>query len=203
MVSLIDCIYYSWGDLNLTVSTPRALTLTVLTVSMPRNNREKRISSKILMNVVSDFGFFFYGMRFCHEKTARKNGRLGTPHRNPAESLLFLKVLNSRLSLIAANQVLKWLNSIPFCIEFNNWATNDWIWTTLHYLRPCWTNLDQLEPFWDLFWTICDVFWHDFTSSWIVSGSFGSFHNMLVTNLGCLKPFIIVWWLIINYFALF
>ena len=112
--------YDSWGDLNLTVSTPRALTLTVLTVSMPRNNREKRISSKILMNVVSDFGFFFYGMRFCHEKTARKNGRLGTPHRNPAESLLFLKVLNSRLSLIAANQVLKWLNSIPFCVEFNN-----------------------------------------------------------------------------------
>ena len=69
----------------------RALNLTVSTVSRPLNNREKRISAKILMNVVSDFGFFFYGMRYCHEKTGRKDGRLGTPHRKPAENLLFLR----------------------------------------------------------------------------------------------------------------
>ena len=81
----------SWEDLNLTVSMPRALNLTVSTVSRPLNNREKRISAKILMNVVSDFGFFFYGMRYCHEKTGRKDGRLGTPHRKPAENLLFLR----------------------------------------------------------------------------------------------------------------
>ena len=53
----------SWGDLKLVISMPRALKLALLTLSTPlqqqRNKGKKYITSKISMNVVFNFGFFF------------------------------------------------------------------------------------------------------------------------------------------------
>ena len=58
----------SWGDLKLVISIPRALKLALLTLSMPlqqqRNKGKKYITSKILRNVVFNFGFFFFAMRY-------------------------------------------------------------------------------------------------------------------------------------------
>ena len=54
------------------------------------NNRGKRIPLKFLMNVVSDFGFFFFAFRSCHEKAGRKNGRLPSLHRKAVKKKFFL-----------------------------------------------------------------------------------------------------------------
>ena len=107
------------------------------------------------MNVVFNFGFFFYAMRYCCDKTLRKNGRLGTPHPKPAEGLLLLRHWNQ-----------------DHGIEFNALLLTNWVieqqmivygvlWTIGARFGQCWSILDWLEPFWDYIWPIWDIFWHD------------------------------------------
>ena len=133
------CAYDSWDDLKLVISIPRALNLALLTLSTPqpqqRNKGKKYTSSKISMNVHFDFGFFFYAMRCCCDKTLRKNGRHGTPHPKPADGLLLLRRWNQDQG-IEFNAFFLWIEQQM--IDFGLLSTNG---TTLDCFQPSGTIL--------------------------------------------------------------
>ena len=139
LVEVVLMAHYSWDDLKLVISTPRALKLALLTLSTPRpqqrNKGKKYTSSKISMNVHFDFGFSFYAMRCCCDKTLRKNGRLGTPHPKPAEGLLLLRRWNQDQG-IEFNAFFLWIEQQM--IDFGLLSTNG---TTLDCFQPSGTIL--------------------------------------------------------------
>ena len=117
----------------------RALNLTLLTLStlqpQQRNKGKKYTSSKISMNVHFDFGFSFYAMRCCCDKTLRKNGRHGTPHPKPADGLLLLRRWNQDQG-IEFNGFFLWIEQQM--IDFGLLST---IGTTLDCFQPSGTIL--------------------------------------------------------------
>ena len=146
-----------------------------------RNKGEKFIIAKISMNVVFDFGFFFFTMRYWCEKAFRNGGRLGPTHWKPAENLLFQGIefktfLDSSKSRIEFNTPFL-LNRI---IELQMIEIG-LLWTFFDCFGLILTDYNYFETLSGQLGIFSDIIFNRFEWFWITSRHISDWPRLLLT----------------------